>query len=434
VASTSNPLIGRRYVYYGWLDDVVERYPFSQTQSYDGIVRELVLFAIYDKPVLLNDGYLVTNKWVLKELDNLATGLIGNLLSNKFARVFSRHQSDSMDLAAGIERNASNINTHREIVRDKARWRGIRDNLEALSFDIRPWMVSWPKSKDTSRIFGRFIDAVIDSDAAEARIMGGDGDRFLFARQLLTELKNSRGAAYYSGLRSNIEDQLWTALAREKPDYYDVANLKRHSQYRAIASIMRGINEIYHYAYATAALARLKEDVQTQINITQSPGLKNIDVQGVSVATSTSLCMPSLLESGPGLADEPFDRRALQLIDQLVVTLGDIRFTGDFTFVRHFLFDREFREIRDAYVDTLDAFARGGERMEKAQRRQKEFIESLSSILGPYAAHPKKGIGIIAKVAELGIHAAGHELTLISSLLSALGGSIVLEGLCLCFR
>ncbi len=189
--------LGNRLTYFGLLDDVVARYPFSDTQGWDAIERSLVVHAIYGKPVLINDGYLIANEQLVPQLADLDVSLLGNMLMFGFARLFAR---GGVDLAAGIEERAASINTHRRIL-ERTDWPEIRDNLEFLSKLARPTTVPWPRTKNTGEILFRLLDESLGTEARR-RLLEDPEDWPLFERVVREAVADS--GATYSGLRSRV--------------------------------------------------------------------------------------------------------------------------------------------------------------------------------------------------------------------------------------
>ena len=75
---------------------------------------------------------------------------MGNMLTSEVARFFSR--DEAFNLAEGIERNATNIATYREIVNDK-NWPSMREDLEFVSKRVKHLTLRWPKDKNMGLMF-----------------------------------------------------------------------------------------------------------------------------------------------------------------------------------------------------------------------------------------------------------------------------------------
>lgn len=313
-----NDFIGARLTYYGMLDDVVERYPFSNDGGWQDVERDLVLNAIYGKPILVNDGYLTANPLVHSQLLDLSNSCVGNLLIHRFGRVFSRDQStkDNFNLAKGIEDAARNkIATHAAMVNGPS-WNRTKESLEALSKVLKDDAILWPKSKNTSAILHHLVDEAI---GGSRRFLEHDEDKGVFA-EIFHQV--SGADPQFNSLRGEFEIACLRHFEKKPISPLD-PELKKLNSYGQVQRLMKPMNEFYHTAMAIAAQVSADDGLINKHHLVKS--------NTIGLVTSTTLALPQYLdgfqnndESDGWLAQ--FKPASLKEIDRMILTLGRIRF------------------------------------------------------------------------------------------------------------
>jgi hypothetical protein len=370
-----------RLTYFGTLDDVVYRYPWPARIDLRSMQHQLIVAAIYDKKILINDGYLITNPQLLGELKDIDRSLVGNLLMTGIARLFAR--GGKSNLAEGIEKGAGSISTHARIVGDKARWRLMRDDLEFLSSEVEKHTLPWPSDKNMGEMFYRLMARVRGMTAEQRatllptfalRDFDAVFDRFDAAIQ-----KPS-----YQGARSVWESQCWIHFHGCEVSAHAVGEIETVEQrqraypcYERVRGLMNVANEVYHLAYAVAAHHALRS----------GPVFRGIDPASIGVSTSLITAFPDLLGS-EDQPDEAGDSAKLRALNQLLITLpARLRFQDDFFFVTRLTTNGDCRRARAAYLDALAAFV--AERMshDDALKARKTYERALIQQLAPGLRH-----------------------------------------------
>jgi len=151
--------INDQVTYYGTLDDVVHRYPWGQERfgrplDLHALQSQLVTAAIYDKTVVINDGYLIANQLLVPDLSDTSTSLIGTMIKGRFAYLYAR--GGEARLIEGMERTAKDgagVKTHAAIMLDKERWKLLRHGLSQLEYYARGEIIPWPYDKNMGHVF-----------------------------------------------------------------------------------------------------------------------------------------------------------------------------------------------------------------------------------------------------------------------------------------
>ena len=149
-------LLNRNYTYLGTADDVSLRYPWDVGCKKESLEDQMIAAAIYEQTLAINDGYIVANKYLLPGLINNHKSLLGNLLHSHSAVLFSR--SEPKNIAAGIEKSAKKIETHRLVVENDKNWPRARKSLEKLQISLEGTTVEWPSDKNMGAIFYKTLE------------------------------------------------------------------------------------------------------------------------------------------------------------------------------------------------------------------------------------------------------------------------------------
>lgn len=368
-----------RLTYFGTLDDVVYRYPGPVPLDAPAIQQQLLTAAIYDKKILINDGYLITNPHLLDDLEDIDRSLIGNLMMTGIARLFAR--GGSTNLAGALESGAEKIDTHRRIVSDTEKWRRMRDDLEFLSRQVGSNIVKWPADKNMGELYYSLMKRArgLPDDQRCTLMKEQDFRNFddIFDRFDGAVIKPT-----YERARSEWEKQCWIHFAQKDVESHEIANIgnlterqARFPQYNAVRRMMNVANEIYHLAYSIGA----------GHSIASSPPGGGVDPAAIGMASNLVTAFPDLLgpEQPPAFVE---DRGIIGKLNGLLIGVpARIRFKDDFFFVTRLTTNGNCRRARAHYLEALQAFVNNGtpEREKLAAEARDTYASALHDQLVP---------------------------------------------------
>jgi hypothetical protein len=365
-----------RLTYFGTLDDVVYRYPWNRPITVEAIQQHLVTAAIYDKRVLVNDGYLIANPLLIGELTDISKSLLGNMMRSGNARLFAR--GGRVDIAGGIEAKAGQIATHEAVVNDRTRWPQIRDALEFLSREVERYTVAWPADKNMGQIFYLLMSQVRDRVLQQANV-ATVAPRWQHFLDVFQRFDTSVGKPGFKGARTLWERECWITIAQQPVDPNAILKTdprKRSAAfpgYDAVRPLMNVANEMYHLAYSIGAYR----------SVQSGDGKSEIDRAAIGVATALLGEHPGLVEAEEQTAD-PAKGNDLAALNQLLLTIPpDIRFRKDFSAVTSIGFNQPTRAARAQYLAQLRDFADGKATFAATRAVQEVYRDELAKVLAP---------------------------------------------------
>jgi hypothetical protein len=378
-----------RLTYFGTLDDVVYRYPWPNPLSLQAIQHELVTAAVYDKKILINDGYLIANPQLITELTNSNTSLIGNLLHSGIARIFAR--GGSRNLAEGLEGTAKHIPTHQFLLDDERQWRAIRDSLESLSRQIAGYTVGWPADKNMGELFCHLLERIYSMSNSQRQALMptslyADFDKTyeIFVR--------ARDPATFDGARTCWENACWKHATQETIGDEELKKLPNkimalptveerkteYENYPKVRLLMNVANDIYHLSYTLAALHAIQSSPPDPHS--------DIDTSTIGMASSVITSYPDLLDYEIPSKDV-VDARILEGLDQLLITIpSDIRFGNNFNFVSTLYGDINCSAAREAYLSAIERFVSGRMSFDDAAKERDCYIKVLAKVMAPWVS------------------------------------------------
>ena len=386
-----------RLTYFGTLDDVVHRYPWPAPLTQETLQQQLITAAIYDKRILINDGYLVANPLLQGELTNLTRSLLGNLLRSGNARMFAR--GGVANLAAGIERSAPEIVTHQHLLNDRERWQRVRDELEFLSKDVARFTISWPSDKNMGQLFCLLMTRMkerVEGLKERGEPLAREWQDFL---AVFERFETSLGRPACDGARTLWEEQCWIFQTGQPVSPQDLMRLKPGERERAfpgygqVQPLMNIANEMYHLAYSLGALRSIAQATPD-----------DVDPSTVGVATWLRSVHPHLIEPEDGSEDgAPGARRDLAAMNQLLLTIPPgLRFKQDFSPVGEISFNTPTRQAKLEYLAALRAFAAGTATFDATRTAQERYARELAHVLAPMVEERGLEFFVTALMAPVG--------------------------------
>lgn len=363
-------------MYYGVLDDAVERYPWSNQVDLHSIRQQLITSAIYGKRILINDGYIVANPLLVPDIRDINRSLVGALLTSGIARLFSRDRN--ADLVLGMERSAKHVTSHRRIVQNRTVWSDMRRKLGYLSSEVRHRTVVWPTRKNMGHLFYLLMErvAALPGERRDSMIppaLSADFDSIFRCFADNIDRKS------YDGARTLWEEYAWRHFAKRDidPNAIGAGNvpkeeLVREHAYDDVKQMMNIANEIYHLAYSVGAFESVRNSASAEDRLLR-----------VGVSTALVSIFPDIVGAEP-LREEAFRPEKVGALNQLIITLPDgLRFSDDFSFVRSIQSDDEIRQSREVYLLALHNFANDDCGHYEAQRARDDYVALLANLMAP---------------------------------------------------
>jgi hypothetical protein len=253
-------LRGNRWTYLGLIDDKVAEYPWSgriNKKYLDAILRWSALF---EEPILLNDGYLLHYNWARNELMD-PTSLLRQLISKQHVVVFSRRKDGRLDRM--VEDMAPTVKSYETLSGSKG-WserqgskRPLKERLEEVSTDRDYHYTTWPNMKAFDNRKG--FDAIVDELTGDpfdnlglASMTGKDFERVVNQYKCI---RNEENSSSIQGKQPRGARTVWE----------EVAKAHCHGDSRRLSALMWLGNEVYHYnmTLAVAATAQASVNVST---------------------------------------------------------------------------------------------------------------------------------------------------------------------------
>ena len=369
----------QRLTYFGVLDDVVDRYPWPAKIDETSIQQQLITAAIYNKKVLINDGYLVANPVLLGELTDIDTTLVGNMLMTGVARIFSR--ASSGNLAEGIEKNAAKIETHRKLVDNRKVWRYMRDDLEYMSDQLDGFTITWPKDKNMGQIFHVLLTRVRAFHQQERlRIMSAEDfrDFDLIFQRYEREIDHKS----FDAARTIFEQQCWQHAAGMDVTTDVITNTRsqhlrsaRFKGYDLVCRMMNIANELYHLAYSMGAYH----------SVATGAPRKGLDTSEMGVASALVTAFPDLVNEQDSAAHGAVPEERLADLNQILVSVPKgLKYKGDFAFVTRLSTNGNCRRGRAHYLEEVARYIQGEGSLAHAREASDEYKSAIAGIMAPY--------------------------------------------------
>lgn len=410
--------INDQITYYGTLDDVVFRYPwgqgeFGQTLDLHAIQSQLVTAALYDKTVILNDGYLIANQLLLPDLDVPSSSLIGSMLKGRFAFIYGR--GGDMQLVEGVERTAKNgagVRTHAAIMSDSNRWEKLKHGLRELEDYTRGRIIAWPHDKNMGHVFYLLMRSIRDKSGELTQTSVPDHLRADF--DVIFKCFENQLDANFDQARTIWEEQAWIHFLGRDIDgttlgtgNFTVEELRSYPVYRSIRVMMNIANEMYHLAQ-TAGVGRSLELSKQHVLASDQ---RHIGVATALVADHEGLIAPR----------EPVrDGGTYRALNQLMLSIPpNVRFTRDFSFVEKFQ-TWEVKEAREQYLENLWLFANGRATFDNGIKARDRYAKQLARVLLGSVKGPRI-FRYVEQLSELIIGFATSPLTPIQSWFVGIG-------------
>lgn len=361
-----------RLTYFGTLDDVVDRYPWPKPIDRRSIQQQLITAAIYDKKILINDGYLVANRHLIGEVVDLDKTLVGNMLSTGTARLFAR--GGTTDLAAGIARTAEKVKSHRKVMAHKDWWK-TRNDLEFLSNYVSHLTVPWPADKNMGEIFHSLLCRVRALEGQRGTLLAA---QFFKDFDAIFDIYLTRIAKPYNGARTEWEHSCWLHYKTvEAPDHDTIVEGKAmsdHGDLSGIRLMMNVANEVYHLAYSIGA----------HCSITAPNTIRGIEKSTVGISTALISAFPDILGPEAVAPSQEISREKLNRMNQLILAVPPtLQFEDDFSFITRFNTNGDCRRARKTYLEALEKFARDNATFTEAIDARNEFAIELARVMRP---------------------------------------------------
>lgn len=372
--------IDDQVTYYGTLDDVVHRYPwgrerFGRPLDLHAIQGQLVTAAIYNKTVIINDGYLIANPLLIPDIEDVSTSLIGTMVKGQAAYLYAR--GGEANLIAGMERTAKNgagVKTHAAIMADKDRWPGLRNGLERLERHSRGEVIPWPYDKNMGHVFYLLMRSVREKSGVQSSTIVPDRMKTDF--DAIFEKFEERLDADFDQARTVWEEEAWTYFRGSDLDdttlgtgRFVVEELKAQPEYEDVRTMMNVANEMYHLAQSAGASRGLQHNSGHEL---AKPDL----MMGVATA---------LVDDHEGLLaprDPGSNGEIYSTLNRLMISIPpSLKFTGDFSFIEKLRDVKGVQDARGFYLETLWRFANGVATFDEAAAARDDYSFRLAEIL-----------------------------------------------------
>lgn len=366
--------------YYGTLDDVVYRYPWGRERhgrplDLRAIRSQLMTAVIYDKTVIINDGYLVTNPLISPDLMNPVSSLLGTMVKGNAAYLYSRNGETRLE--DGIERvasGASPVSSMRKIIENRELWGQLRWGLRSLDDLARGKVLAWPGDKNMGEAFYLLMKSLVERSGAETGTTIPDHLRADF--DVIFRMFEDRLDDSFDAARSKWEEVCWRHCegrdideTREGSDNFSVEQLRDFATYDRVRVFMNIANEMYHLAQSAGAARSMAQSPVHPL----SRGGKCIGVATALVDDHLGMVAPRWVRP-----DEARDRA----ISQLMLSVPpDLRFTGDFSFVEKFGHIRVVHDDRAEYLAMLHDFANDRMTLDRAVAIRNGYAQRLSELM-----------------------------------------------------
>lgn len=368
--------------YYGSLDDVVYRYPWGKEWNgrqldLDAIRSQLVTAVIYDKTIVINDGYLIANPLISPDLTDTSRSIFGTMLNTKAAFLYSRNGDAKLE--EGLERTAASgqgVKSHAAIMRDPKRWADMKWGLQNLDHLARGHVLAWPSDKNMGEAFYLLMKGIADRSGEDTHSTVPDTMRSAFDSifRAFEDLLDES----YDAARTKWEEVAWRHfLGRDLDDdtegagNFTVEQLRTYPCYNQVRVMMNLANERYHLAQSAGA-AR---------SIAQSPR-HPLSKEGKTVGVFTALVDDHDRLLAPyGRVTDIAKQAAL---NQLTLSIPpELRFTGNFTFIERFFGEKRLNEARSLYLTQLHRFANddGGVSFAAAAEARDDYARLIADAL-----------------------------------------------------
>lgn len=369
----------------------------------------MLLGAIYGREILINEGYLIANKFLIEEIRDQRTSLIGNLIHGGMARVYAR---GGTNLSQGIINGIAKIDTHRKILEENP---NILKNLDVIAKRANNSILPWPSELNTGHLYWKVL--VDDSSPSGKELSAYNPEyRKLFDRVL--KRAESEIGDNYQGVRTLIERFAWLEASNGAvtPDNFDPysSNLSQMHGYEQVRAIMNVANECYHKAQSIAAFASEQRNGKPVLT--------------PKVFTQTHFSRPKYFNINE-LSSDLNNKHKQQLqskLDQLILTLNNVRLGNDFSFIQDLELHEGVRETRTQYLNSINEFINEEITFEEAETARNRFASQFAESIQNSASAP---IGLkLVKIAT-NIGASQISSLFASSALGIIGASIVAEAL-----
>lgn len=358
------------YTYIGSFDDKVQQYPWRFQPTLQVLNEQLITYALFGNPLLLNDGYFAANPQIHRSLLDGPESIVGALAQEGFVKLYMRDQG--RDLISGIEEAAkTGVSDHRARLGDEE-WKGnvrpfLEDLLPRLEWSTETWPA--PDHANIGRAFYNLLKSRVDSrDLQLALEPGMLHDAFRCFDQ---EIDKSS----YAAARTVWEQH---AIPRF------IAGLEGDHDPKALQSaLMMLANEAYHIAQTLAAS-------------------KKFVGKTCAVQTALSTAFRDLVV----LEDQPrdLDTQKANARRYLFSPPDAIRITG--SGLRALMYPRSgIGLMKRQYLDGLNAYLLGALDEEEMDRLFRAYQDDLAGHLAHYekVGDMKSGFVCYALSAFLGI-------------------------------
>ncbi|MGJ8639613.1 MAG: hypothetical protein ACSHYA_09490 [Opitutaceae bacterium] len=313
----------------------------------------------------MNDGYLIANPELLPSLNNASTSLLGNALRSFSVRLFCRNQP--RDIAAGLQKSAENLDTHRNAISGKD-GKVFMDQMEILQRYISTEAIQWPQDKNVSAIFAAFLELIHRGNAIELSLPTKQSKRdFETVYTRFIEEMDSN----FNFARQRWEQLSWECISGINLTQQDLSQeqYKNFDGYNRVLNLMHVANEAYHMAY-TAALDWVIQSKFKDGNKETRP--------------LTAFC-PAYFDffEKQDYAHQPKTR--LDGLGELLISFDSIKFGkyANYSWLQDFVFNNEVSQVKRDYLDKLQAYMNFKCSFKEALKSADEYRRQIARIIAP---------------------------------------------------